>query len=297
LIKLFFIFIFIINSLFAEDLVEFDYELDAYYTNVSAFVDLDTVNEITDANEQTEAQIYKGLLLNSLSPNIFLIEASIHPMSLAGMYFRHEHEEKYATAQVQDFNWVKTMTAGFEEPYSFSFFVGRMLVFKKENSEHIGNNRAYIGYLISVGNYTIKDNYAHRDDWANIEFKLKGTREKKNKDLDWSFRVGARLHTNHDFVDTLYVGARRKSIDYKKSVYSFIYNSAFNTMIAVDAKEFKLTEAEFVVEKTWPLSYSEKMSFGIGVGYLYYSENKYTGELKEDGIDNHQILFRPNLKW
>ena len=68
-------------------------------------------------------------------------------------------------------------------------------------------------------------------------------------------------------------------------------------MVAVDSKEFKLTEAEFVIEKTFPLSWSKKMSFGIGIGYLYYSDNKYNGELKEDGIDNHQLILRPNFKW
>ena len=292
------IIIFFINSsIFAEDLVEFDYELDAYYTNASAFVDLDTANEITDASGHTEIEIYKGLVLNSLSPNIFLIETAVHPMSLVGMYYRDQNEELYTKDKAEDFNIVKTLTAGFEEPYSFSFFVGRMMVFKNEKDDYIGKNRAYIGYLISIGNSSIKDNHAHSDDWVEIEFKLKGTREKKYKDLDWSFRVGSKLHSNHDFVDTLYVGARRKSIDYKKSVYSFVYNSAFNTMIAVDSKKFNLTEAEFVLEKSIPLSYGDKMSFSLGLGYLYSSKNKYSGKLKQDGIDNHQLVFRPNFTW
>jgi len=281
----------------AEDLVEFDYEIDAYYSNVSAFIDLDSANEITDANGYSESKIYKDLVLNSLSPNVFLIEAAIHPMALGGLYFRHEHEEQYNEVQLDDFNWVKTITAGFEEPFSLSFFVGRMMVFKQKKDEHIGKNRAYIGYLVDIGNYSIKDNFAHQDKWVNIEFKLKGTREKEEADLDWSFRVGARFHENHDFVDTVYFGARRKSIDYKKTIYSFVYNSAFNTMIAFDAKKFKLNEAEFVVEKSFPVSWSEKMSFGIGIGYLYYGDNKYSGALKEDGVDNHQLIIRPNFKW
>ncbi len=281
----------------AEDLVEFDYELDAYYTNASAFIDLDIDNNITNANDYSESEIYKGLFLNSLSPNIFLMETAIHPMSLVGLYFRDRHEADYKRAKLQDTNLIKSMTAGFEEPYSVSFFVGRMMVFQKKKADRIGKNRAYIGYLLSLGNQSIKDNFSHNDRWVNFEFKLKGTREKYNKDLDWSFRLGTKLHNNSDFVDTIYIGARRKSIDYKKSVYSFIYNSAFNTMVAVDSKEFKLTEAEFVIEKTWPLSWSKKMSFGLGVGYLFHSENKYRGELKEAGIDNHQFIFRPNFKY
>lgn len=288
---------FLAVSLLAEDLVEFDYELDAYYSNVSAFIDLDRSAEIRDAHTLSESKIYKDLILNSLSPNIFLVELALHPMPLAGIYFRHEHDSMYRQTQLNKFNAVKAITAGFEEPYSISFFMGRMMVFKKKNGEHIGKNRAYIGYLVTLGNYSIKDNYAHNDNWMNVEFKLKGTREQEIKDLDWSFRVGGRFHDNHNFVDTLYVGARRKSIDYKKTVYSFIYNSAFNTMLAVDSKKFRLTEAEFVVEKSFPLSWSKKMSFSIGLGYLYYGDNKYSGDLKEDGVDNHQLIIRPNFTW
>lgn len=298
--KIFFILYLLVSLkqfVFAEKLIEYDYELDSYYSNISAFIDLDSANEITDASGYSESKIYKNLLSNLYSPNIFLVEVAVHPMALGGLYFRHEHKEKYNKVQLDEFNWVKTITAGFEEPYSLSFFVGRMMVFQQNKDKRIGKNRAYIGYLVDIGNYSIKDNYAHQDKWVNIEFKLKGTREKELSDLDWSFRVGVRFHENNDFVDTVYFGARRKSIDYKKTIYSFVYNSAFNTMFAFDAKKFKLNEAEFVLEKSFPVSWSEKMSFGVGIGYLYYGDNKYNGALKGDGVDNHQLIIRPNFKW
>ncbi|MBU1659628.1 hypothetical protein KKG72_11365 [bacterium] len=285
------------NSLYAQHLIEYDYELDAYYTNVSAFIDLDTEHEVTDASSYSEAKIYTDLVLNSLSPNILLIEAAVHPMPIAGLYFRQNHEEQYDKAKLQNFNLVKAVTAGFEEPYSLSVFVGRMMIFKNNESDRIGKNRAYMGYLVSVGDYSIKDNMAHIDRWMNFEFKLKGTKESQEKDLDWSFRIGSRIHENKDFTNSFYIGARRSSIDYKKGVWSFIYNSAFSSMFAVSADTFDLTEAEIIVEKKWPLSWSEKVSFGLGLGYLYNSGAKYSGALKEEGIDNHQLIFRPNFKW
>ncbi len=51
-----------------------------------------------------------------------------------------------------------------------------------------------------------------------------------------------------------------------------------------------------MLEKKWPLSGSEKLSFGLGIGYLYNSGEKYSGSLKEEGIDNHQLILRPNFK-
>jgi len=285
------------HNLFADDLIEYDYEVDIYYSNISAYIDLDRDNNITDAINFSEDEIYTNLISNAFNPNIFLLEASIHPMGIAGLYFRKNHEDLYIKSKIQDFNWIKALTAGFEEPYALSFFVGRMMIFKNKEDDYIGKNRGFVGTLLSIGDYTIKDNFAHYDKWYNIEFKLKGTKEKKDKDLDWSFRVGTTIHENSNFVNNIYVGARRSSIDYKKSDWSIIYNSAFSVMVAVSADSFELTESEFMVEKKWPLSWSEKISFGLGIGYLYNSGNKYTGKLREEGVDNHQLIFRPNLKF
>ena len=287
----------IYTILSAEHLVEYDYEVDAYYSNASIFVDLDPNHEITDATNFSEVDIYMNLLLNTFSPNIMLLEASVHPVGIAGLYFRQNHEDIYDEVHLEEMNLVKVLTAGYEEPYSISFFIGRMMIFKNAKNNRVGKNRAYMGYLVTVGDYTIKDNQAHYDRWVNFEFKLKGTREKKNSDLDWSFRVGSKMHDNSNFADTIYIGARRSSINYNKSSWSFSYNSAFSTLLAVSSDTFELTDAELILEKTWPLSYSEKMSFGLGLGYLYNSGQKYRGELREEGIDNHQLIFRPNLKF
>lgn len=126
------------QNLLADELVEYDYELDVYYSNVSAFIDLDRDNNITDAINYTETQIYTDLILNTFNPNIFLLEASVHPMGIGGLYFRQNHEEMYEKAKIQNFNLVKAVTAGFEEPYSLSFFVGRMMVFKNKKEDRIG---------------------------------------------------------------------------------------------------------------------------------------------------------------
>lgn len=296
-----FLTVFFLNAtLLAQELVEFDYELDAYYTNVSAFIDLDKDNEITNATKQSEMEIYSNLMANTLKPNIFLMEASAYPMSIFGLYFRTNNEDLYTKARLQDFSLVKALTAGFEEPYAFSFFVGRMVVFKNAESfenERVGKNRAYIGYLVSVGDRTIVNNLLYYNRWVNFEYKLKGTREQANRDLDWSFRVGYKANANEDFVDTVYVGARRSSTDYKKSPWLLQYNSAFNVMLESSAKGFYLTSAEMTVEKKFPISWSQKVSAGIEVGYLYTSNEKYSGVLREDGVDNHQLILRPNLKF
>lgn len=294
--KAFLSFLLLVSLLDAESLIEYDYEVDLYYTNISAYIDLESDRNITDGSEIPEGKLYKHLFLNTFSPNVFLVEFAVHPMNYAGTLFRTHNEDLYTTENRQNFNLVKSMTAGFEEPYSLSFFLGRMMLFQKKNTNRPGSNRAYMGYLFTIGDKSIKDNKSYNDKWFNFEVKLKGTRDKKESDLDWSFRLGTRYHDNPNFVDTMYIGARRKSIDYKKSFLSFIDNTAYSAMLAVSTATFELTEAEVMIDKFYPTGY-ESLSLGMGIGYLYTSENKYLGILKDDGIDKHQIIFRPNFKY
>jgi len=281
----------------AQELIEFDYEADIYYSNVSAFIDLDKDANITDATNFSEVAIYNTLVQKTFQPNIFLVEASLHPMAYAGVWYRNNYPQKYEKSTINDFNIIKALTAGWEEPYSLSFFLGRMMVFKRQNATHIGKNRAFIGYLFTIGNRSIKDNQEYHNRWINVEFKLKGTRALENKDLDWSFRLGYRHNQNNDFTDTLYIGARRSSIDFNKPLWSLRYNSAFEALLEWSAKTFDITKGELILEKKWPLHWNEKVTFGLGLGYLYYSGKRYSGALKEEGIDKHQLILRPNLKW
>ncbi len=274
----------------------YDYELDAYYSNVSAFIQIGDEN-VTDASHLKEYQIYEDLFLHTFNPNIFLIEFAIHPLPLMGIGYRKHHEAQYEKSYIKELNLnpVQTITTGFEEPYSLSFFVGRMMTFKRTDSDHIGKNRAYIGYLVSVGDYTIKDNRAIYDKWVNAEVKLKGTKEMDEHSLDWSFRFGGRFHDNTNFTNSLYLGARRSRIDFEHPLMSWIYNSAFDVMIASPADELNLMQFRMVIEKKWPIDKVNKITFGLGVGYEYDANSKYRGELVDEGVTNHKLIIRPNI--
>ncbi|MDF1880324.1 hypothetical protein JHD50_03225 [Sulfurimonas sp. MAG313] len=297
MLKLFILYTLFIVSLSAESALEYDYETDIYYSNASVYIDLDKENENIDASNLSEIEIYTRLLRHTFSPNIFLIEASIHPMSLAGLYFRSEHEGLYKDLSYKDFNLIRSVTAGFEEPYSLSFFIGRMLKFNRKNEEHIGSNRAFIGYLTSIGDYSIKDNKAYYDKWINLEFKLKGTRDQKGENLDWSFRFGSRIHDNRNFTNSIYIGARRSRIDFNHNYLSWLYNSAFAFSLSSNATTFELIEAELILEKKFPSLWDKSMSFGLEIGYLYTGPNRYLGELQEEGINRHVLILRPNIKF
>ena len=286
-----------IISVQADAAVELDYELDLYYSNVSMFIDIDSDSNVTDASDFSEQQIYSYLLQNAFNPNIILLEASLNPMPIAGLYFRRQNENLYQETTIGDFNIVKSLTAGFDEPYALSFFLGRMLVFNRAKKGHLGVNRAFVGTMLSVSGHSIKDNRAYKDSSLIIEFKFKGTRKYTKNTLDWSFRVGSKLHSNHDFVNTLYMGLRRSRVDFDKSKLSLFYNTAYSAFFSVSADTFHLTETELTIEKKWPSYFLYKTVYGLEIGYLYNGDEKYRGTLRSDGTNNHIFIIRPSISF
>jgi len=284
-------------SLQAATETEYDYELDLYYSNVSLYIDIDSEKNITDASDFSEQEIYTQLLSNAFMPNIILLEASLSPMPIAGLYFRKENESLYEKATISDFNLVKSLTAGFDEPYAFSFFLGRMMVFNRAKQGHLGANRAFIGTLLSASGHSIKDNRVYKDSSLVVEFKLKGTRHYDEHDLDWSFRVGSKLHSNHDFTNLLYIGLRRSRVDFDKSIFSLFYNTAYSFYFSVSAETFNLTETEITIEKKWPSTFFYKTVYGLQLGYLYNGDEKYQGTLRSDGTNNNVFIIRPSISF
>ncbi len=170
---------------------ELVFEPDAYYTDLDLIISL-TKSPIPQLGEMTESEIYGKLLSRAaLLPQFLVLEASINPMPYLGTYIREHNEHFYDDAQISgSLNWVKALTAGFEEPYAVSLFAGNVVGFSVPGSREIAGN-GYSGYLFSAGDYQIKDNTLIHDRWMEFEWKMKGDWKSPVKKLSWSFRIGS----------------------------------------------------------------------------------------------------------
>ncbi|MFZ3071903.1 MAG: hypothetical protein WA162_01525, partial [Thermodesulfobacteriota bacterium] len=189
---------------------------------------------------------------------------------------------------------IKNVTAGFEEPYALSLFAGNVVKFTKPDEKWKGGNFGYMGYLVSLGNYHIKDNELVRDKWMEVEWKVKGDREFSTHELHWSFRIGAKLHSNSDIADALYVSVRRSHLDFKNPK-SFLKNSGIEYTYDMGIKTFEPLKHYFTIDKKWPLK-DKKMAFSLVMGFIWEGAEKYTGKLGSDGKENEfTIIIRPNI--
>lgn len=279
----------------AKKRVRLESELDAYYSSIGLYINL-TDAPIPDAGEKPELQIYRDLLFSSLIPRFLVLEASVFPMPAAGVLIKDHANDIYDDAAVaKNLNIVKAVTAGFDEPYALTAFLGNVVSFTRPGEKKQDGNFGYMGYLVSVGNYTIKDNALIRDKWTEIEWKIKGDRKFSTHSLHWSFRVGGKIHDNPFIKDVVYLSMRRSRLDFEDSHASFINNSGFEYTIDMDSQTFTPIRHYFVVDKKWPLK-EEKMGFSFAVGFVWEGANKYTGELADkDKRKKWQLLLRPNI--
>jgi len=281
-----------------EDVKYFDieFEPDAYYTSLELYFAL-TKTPIPRLGEKTEKEIYMELLQRALSPRFLYLETSINPMPYLGTYIKREDPNFYDDAQLSgSFNWVKAVTAGFEEPWAASVFLGTVVNFEVPESKET-KGLGWSGFLYSIGNYHIKNNEMVQDTWREYEWKIKGDRKSPIKKLNWSYRIGAKVHDNPYITDIVYFRMRRSRLDYKPSGPSLFNNSGFEYFIDLDRRSLNAIRQILTVDKKWPFK-NNKMAFSLAVGFVWESAKKYTGPLAAGrDRDDFQVILRPNIEF
>lgn len=273
----------------------FDYELDPYCTNAGFYIGFDD-DSIKDVGESAELKIYRELLQDIYKPNVIVLEASISPLPIAGVYYKKHHENSYNSFQYNNsFNLIRSVTEGFDDPYALSLFIGNVVIFRKAGSNDT-KNKGYGGLLINVGNKHIRDNILYDDEWIEAEIKTKGDRELETNTLSWGFRVGAKYHSNRMINNTWYVGIKRDFVDFIDLV-SWFDNSSVDYRIDFSQKNGSVLKQYLLMEKNIPLK-RFKFAFSIGAGFVWDSYMLYNDKMTDNSNkDRFTVMLRPNLKF
>ena len=280
----------------APEWFKLEFEPDAYYSSLGLYIAL-TKDPIPHVGNQSEKDLYLTLLSRAYAPRFLVIEGSVNPLPYLGTYIKEHHTDFYDDARVTgSFNWIKAVTAGFEEPYAYSVFLGNVVDFsipEDPRSKGLG----YSGLLYSAGTYHIKSNELIRDDWWEVEWKVKGDRRTQYRKMSWSFRVGAKIHGNPDITDIYYLSFRRSRLDFKTEKSSVFNNSGFEYTMDMERGTFTPIRHYFFVDKKWPFE-NKKMAFSLATGFVWESAKKYTGALAADHTGSQtQIILRPNIEF
>jgi hypothetical protein len=277
---------------------EFSFDLDHYYSNVAYTFSL-TDRPIPKEPYANEQSLYYYLIKNIYMPRFAVLEASIYPLPLAGVYIKKKTDWREESQISKNFNLVKSVTAGFPEPWAFSFFLGNVVDFVKEDNEESG--KGYSGLLFSYGNKHIVDNTMVDDDWIETEIKLKGSDVRPKRDINWSYAIGYKKHFNPDIKDALYLSIKRNRIDYileggNPVLNIFTKNSEQEFRIDFDPEMLnkgKITRYFFLFGKN--LVVSENVAFSLSIGALKTYASGYAGKLKQRVDEHWALIIRPNV--
>lgn len=273
------------------------WEWGAYYTSVGLHVPL-TDEAVPDGGTMTEGEVYARLLANSLRPRVLLLEASVYPMPVLGTWLRKQHPGLYEDAWVagHDINLIQVLTAGFQEPWAVSAFIGNQMRFSRQGEPELDTNRGYMGYLVSAGKKHIKDNVLIDDDWLEFEWKMKGERRFSGEHLSWSFRLGTKFHRMPDIADTIYVGIGRSNLQFGGPLLSWLDNSRVNLMTEFTNDSLTFARQELLFAKKYPMA-SCDCALELGLGLVYERAVKYTGTLADPERNAMTLMVRPNIEF
>lgn len=274
---------------------EWEYELDPYYSNLAYFKTLDD-SPIPELGKRSETQVYRDLFFRSYFPRFVLVEASINPMPLLGVYLKSEEGSSiYDNMKVtQDLNLVEVVTAGFEEPYAVSLFLGNMVKYNASD-EASTESKGFMGYLASYGHLHIRKNKFIDDRWGEFEWKIKGDQIFTDRKLSWSFRVGLKFHDNRYITDEFYVAIKRERIQETGDVYSWIQNGGIELKLRMDKETGSTIGQQLIVDKKIPIK-SKGWVLSLGIGFIHDNVRKYQGPLRE-GKNNTSFVLRPSLSF
>ena len=264
----------------------------AYYSSAGVYLPL--VHEpVPHVGEHGEVDMYWALLPRSPVPRFLVLEVSVNPMPCLGLVAYDRARRFYDDAQLdRNTNLLRAVTAGFEEPWAASLFLGNVVNFDVRDRQDI-QGKGYFGIVLSAGNWHIKDNVLVDDRWLEGELKLKGDRRSPVKKLSWSFRVGAKLHSNPDVVDVMYLGIRRSRVDYQDAPW-YIANSGIEYRIDLALDGATPLRQYFLVDKKWPY---RSVATSIAVGVMWDRGQSYRGALAVNTPERVQFLLRPNIEW
>lgn len=272
-------------------------ELDPYYTNVGLYLPL-TAQGIPEMGSADELAIYRHLFLESLHPRFLLLEASVNPLPLAGVYLRRHQPGLYDNSLIGGVNMIEAVTAGFEEPAALSLFLGNVVNHGGEGAVAGRTNKGHMGYLLSGGSKHIKANQLIDDNWLELEWKLKGDQYFRSRRLSMSYRLGTKLHGNPAITDVVYLGLRRNHFNKAQAsrLLDFINNGDLEYTLTLENGSYELVQQELRFGKKWPMQQWAE-AFTLDIGLIWYTSRKYSGALSENQDRTFTFMLRPNFEF
>ncbi|RLD16066.1 MAG: hypothetical protein DRI36_06205, partial [Caldiserica bacterium] len=252
------------------------YKLDIYYSYLS-FI-LNSKERIVYGNPY-ELGFYFKQIKKSLKPSQILVEFSFYPVAYFSYLIRRT--DYYDNFEItENFHILKSLSAGYEEPWAISFLFGNVWAFKHPKIKNRYQGVGYMGFLFSFGNKQIFSNMMYKSGWFQVEWKVKGIRYTFFQKFKWNFHLGVKFQSSNLIKDTLYFTVYRDNTlfvsSYKKAI---LPNLSIKLKTELSVRDLSFISQYFLIGKKFRF---KKEFFIVEFGFLYQKKRKFEFETLEE---------------
>jgi len=270
-----------------------------YRSYGSLFVDLDEESDFI-LWEEDEVKLYKDLARRSLKPGYFLIELTGYPLATFSAWMESELNSQYHYFDIGDkFNLIRSLGAGYQEPWSTSVFLGQLATFWDIDAQGdlIMAANGAAGMVITGRFQQLFDNSIVNGSWFRVEWKIKGEGIEGARRRFWDIKAGFRFYGIPEIHNTANLSLKRQRTDNEIVGVRMLKNSmmAIDLQLPVSEINSGLTRAMVEYVRYVPF---KTVLMGLKVGFIYENRMHYDIELQSfDGERKRswELIIQPMI--
>ncbi|MBN2601763.1 MAG: hypothetical protein JXR87_07215 [Candidatus Marinimicrobia bacterium] len=277
------------------------FSLDPYHSYISLFYQIQK-NKPVYIFQENESRMYRDLLFRSYKPGYGLFEMTLYPTTALSAWIKSSYKDFYDEFTVfKDINLIGSISSGYQEPWSASFFIGQLAPFLSMNEaeELVVAATGASGLVLTGGAYQIFNNCLVRSNWHRVEWKLKGESTQADLSYDWDIKAGYRFYNLDEIANTILFGISRKRVNRGKFDWRWSQNSVseFELQLPVSNNESGISRFKYIYGRVIPF---RKWMVGLGVGVIYENRREYDVEQKQFSAEKEEswnLYLTPFAYW
>ncbi len=253
--------------------------LRPYRSYGSLFVDLDKESDFT-LWEGDEVKLYRDLIRRSVRPGYFLIELTGYPLAAFSAWLEEERNSSYHYFDIgEKFNLIRSLGAGYQEPWSTSVFLGQLATFWDLNAqdEMVVAASGAAGIVATAGLHQLFDNSVVDAGWFRVEWKVKGEGIEGPKKRFWDLKAGYRYYGIPEISNTITLTLKRQRTDKDSRGAGLLDNSMTAVELHIPTSEMGDGFSRVLFEYARFVPF-RKVLAGLKVGFLYENRKPYQPE-------------------
>ncbi len=268
-----------------------------YRSYGSLFVDLDEESDFIFW-EEDEIKLYRDLGRRSFKPGYFLIEITGYPLATFSAWMESNLNSQYDFFDIgEKFNLIRSLGAGYQEPWSTSIFIGQLATFwdiDDQGDLRMAANGA-AGTVVTGGFQQLFDNSIVNGSWFRVEWKIKGEGVEGARRRFWDIKAGFRYYGLPEIPNTVGLSLKRQRTDNENVGTGVLENSmmAVDLQLPVSGINSGLTRALVEYARFVPF---RSVLVGLKIGFLYENRMHYDGEMQSFGSQREkswELIIQP----